>query len=186
MPKIPRINPAFLRTHQRRWLIGLAVINLLLLALAVWLLTRPPEAPAIPPAIVDPEACRRAIAAALAEAGLSGTVGTTPQGAIRLEVLLPPGLSEDEMEATMEATMWVALEASSGHPACLGAPQVQITITAPRIGGSTVTLRGQVRQADLEAWRAGKIDDDALAQRLTLTRQTTGGADPSNPANENR
>ncbi len=186
MPKIPRFNPAHLRTHQRRWLVGLAVINLFLLALVVWLLVRPPAASTIPPAIVDSEACRRAIAADLAEASLSGRVGTTPRGIIRLEIVLPPGLSEEAMEATMEATMWIALEASSGHPACLGAPQVQVAITAHQAGGSTVTLRGQVKQADLEAWRAGEIGDDALAQRLTLIRQTIGGDDLSNPASRSR
>jgi hypothetical protein len=165
--------------RQRLVLIALSIGNLVILGGlgALWALSsrqhNVPLSLLLQPA--QREACERATAGALLDAGHSALVQTRVDGLILVQ--LPPVTAsgpEAHLRLAADAAVWAALEAVAGQRACLRFHTVKATVVLAPVEGSScqagqcpqLQASAQASVVDLLAWAQGEIDDAELARRL--------------------
>ena len=138
---------------------------LLVLATLLWLATSlaarpfPPPAPAASPLAPG---CLQELAARLTRAGLVGQASGWAGGDLTVEVAPPAGRPPEQAAQVI----WDVFDAVAAlPPAC---PYQRLEVRVPTSEG---LLLAQVAAADLRAWAEAALDDAALIERVSYTRQ---------------
>ena len=166
-------------SKQRRIIAALAVANTIVVLTLVVLVTRPsvttpslsshshtptlPRTPALPQ-----ETCQWKATQLMAQAGLGGTVALTPGEPLCFEIActLAPGQTADEAAQLVWTAFDVALALQGDE--CDSFTQVEVTILAQGIQTDT-HISASVSAADLAAFSAGELSENAFIERVTYT-----------------
>jgi len=147
---------------RRRFVIGLAGANFVLLATIGALLAAPNPPLAAPPTVTLPGnsfACQSLAAQEMTEQGIGGSVAIRADGSIEFQLS-----GEDATEA------WDAFAASAKLPEhkCGPYDPIRIDVSDPSLVPNQ-RLVVEARWADVLAWSQGRIDDQTLSDRTSRT-----------------
>jgi hypothetical protein len=159
---------------QKRILIAVAIVTgILILTLAVLVQCSPnsSESPSPTPSILLPShrRCQQKGAQLLAQAGLAGTVTLDPEGVLRLEILHT--LTPNQTVEDAAQLVWTAFDAALAlqkQDECVPLTHVAVTVS---LQGEQVDARidASVSAADLAAFGAGDLSEEAFIERVTYT-----------------
>jgi hypothetical protein len=166
-------------TPRQKGIIAILAVADVVVALAlVVLVTRPsgtstsplprPHTPTLPQ-----QTCQWRATQLLARAGLGGTVALMPAGPLRFEITYPlaPDQTADEAAQSVWTVFDVALALQEQGEECATFTRVEVTILA-HSGQTDTQISASVSTADLVAFGAGELSEDAFIERVTYDVNT--------------
>ena len=152
---------------------NIAVILALLVLVTHPFSTGPPSLPPSHPATLPPQTCQWPATQLLARAGLGGTVTLAADGPLCFGIAYPlaPGQTADEAAQSVWTAFDVAL-ALLAEEECAIFTQVEVAILAHDDRTDT-QINASVSVADLLAFGAGELSEDAFIKRVTYTTSVT-------------
>jgi hypothetical protein len=162
---------------QKRILIAVAIspgILILTLAVLAQCSPNPSELPSPTPSVLPPShrECQQKGAQLLAQTELAGTVTLLPEGVLRLEI--PYTLAPNQTVEDAAQLVWTAFDvalALQKQDECVPLIHVAVAIL---LQGEQVDARidASVSAADLAAFGAGDLSEEAFIERVTYTIET--------------
>jgi hypothetical protein len=159
--------------RQKRIVAILAIADVVVTLALIVLVTRPSDTSTSPPPrphtpALPQQTCQWRAAQLLARAGLGGTVALTPDGPLRFEIAYPlaPGQAADEAAQSVWAAFDVALALREQAEQCATFTRVEVTVLA-HASQSDAQISASVSAADLAAFGAGELSEDAFIERVT-------------------
>jgi len=123
-----------------------------------------------PPPAVPQHTCQWQATQLLAYSGLGGTVTLPPDGSLRFEIAYP--LSADQTINDAAQSVWtvfdIALKLQEQDAQCATFSRIDITILA-HDGPSETQISASASTADLEAFSAGELSEEAFIEHVTYT-----------------
>ena len=123
-----------------------------------------------PPPTVPQHTCQWQATQLLAHSGLGGTVTLAPDDSLRFEIARP--LSPDQTIDDAAQSVWtafdVALALQEKGAECAAFSRVDVTILA-HDDQSDIQISASVSTADLEAFGAGELSEEAFIEHVTYT-----------------
>ena len=122
------------------------------------------------PLTVPEHTCQWQATQLLAYSGLGGTVTLPPDGSLRFEIAYP--LSVDQTVDDAAQSVWtvfdIALALQEQDAECATFSRIDITILA-HDGPSETQINASASTADLEAFGAGELSEEAFIEHVTYT-----------------
>lgn len=164
-----------LNRRQKIALVGMALVNLITLALAAAVLRAGAPGVASAPVIGPGEACGDLAARLLSRRAIAGSASVGNDNVLRVHLT---GLDTSGKPLPQASDMaWDALAAVVilPHLGCGPYQRIEIDVPAPEGASESnphARLLVSANWLDLRAWGYGELDDSALAQRLETTLYT--------------
>lgn len=170
--------------RQKRIVVILAIANIAVILALVVLVTNRSGARSSPPLTDHPvrqhhqplplaqRTCLWRATQLLARAGLGGTVTLTTDGPLRFEITYPllPDQAVEEAAQAVWTAFDVALALQKPETGCAIFTTVDVTVLAHNDQPDT-QVHASVSTADLVAFGAGEMSEDAFIERVTYSTQ---------------